>query len=129
MAHLLAIRRWAEVDTEAFRKKSTVTAKFLCIWFGDNRVSNGVVDSLHGGGGRLSWLDKCIDVLVTAASASSRLGNASRVIMGEKAFQTFLLESGLEPESNSSPQELRRVLLSEVERWTPVIKGIGLQLE
>ena len=65
----------------------------------------------------------------TSPDIITRLGNASRVIMGEKAFQTFLLESGLEPESNSSPQELRRVLLSEVERWTPVIKGIGLQLE
>jgi hypothetical protein len=32
-------------------KRALLTAKFLCIWFGNNRVSNGVVDSLHGGWG------------------------------------------------------------------------------
>lgn len=59
----------------------------------------------------------------------SRLVNASRAVMAEKAFQTFLLESGLEPEPDSTPEEVRRVLSSEAERWKPVIKDIGLQLD
>jgi tripartite-type tricarboxylate transporter receptor subunit TctC len=65
----------------------------------------------------------------TNAEIVSRLANASRAVMAEKAFQTFLLESGLEPQPDSAPEEVRRILSSEVERWTPVIKGIGLQLE
>jgi hypothetical protein len=37
--------------------------------------------------------------------------------------------SGLEAEPDSTPEEVRRIITSEVERWTPVIKSIGLQLE
>jgi tripartite-type tricarboxylate transporter receptor subunit TctC len=59
----------------------------------------------------------------------TRLASASRAVMAEKSFQTFLLESGLEPELDSAPQEVRRIMASEVERWAPVIKDIGLQLE
>ena len=65
----------------------------------------------------------------TSPEIVSRLANASHAVMAEKAFQTFLLESGLEPQPDSAPEEVRRILSSEVERWTPVIKGIGLQLE
>jgi tripartite-type tricarboxylate transporter receptor subunit TctC len=65
----------------------------------------------------------------TSPEIISRLANASRAVMAEKAFQTFLLESGLELQPDSTPEELRRILSSEVERWTPVIKGMGLQLE
>ena len=49
--------------------------------------------------------------------------------MADNGFQKFLLDSGLEPEPDSTPDEVRRILASEVERWIPVIKGIGLQLE
>jgi tripartite-type tricarboxylate transporter receptor subunit TctC len=63
------------------------------------------------------------------AEIVSRLADANRSVMAEKDFQTFLLESGLEPEPESTPQEVRRIVASELERWAPVIKHIGLQLE
>jgi tripartite-type tricarboxylate transporter receptor subunit TctC len=65
----------------------------------------------------------------TSPEIVTHLANASRAVMAEKSFQGFLLESGLEPEPDSGPQEVRRILSSELERWTPVIKDIGLQLE
>jgi tripartite-type tricarboxylate transporter receptor subunit TctC len=65
----------------------------------------------------------------TSPEIVTRLANASRGVMAEKSFQSFLLASGLEPEPDSAPQEVRRIVSSEVERWTPVIKDIGLQLE
>jgi len=65
----------------------------------------------------------------TNAEVVKRLSDASRAVMADKAFQKFLLDSGLEPEVDSRPEDVRNVLLSEVERWTPVIRGIGLQLE
>jgi tripartite-type tricarboxylate transporter receptor subunit TctC len=58
-----------------------------------------------------------------------RLAETNHAVMAEKSFQRFLIDSGLEPESDSTPEEVRRIMASEVERWTPVIKGIGLQLE
>ena len=65
----------------------------------------------------------------TSAEIVSRLARASHAVMADKEFQTFLLDSGLEPEPDSTPEEVRRILASEVERWTPVIKGIGLELQ
>ena len=65
----------------------------------------------------------------TSSEVVDRLAKASHEVMAEKRFQEFLLQSGLEPEPDSTPQEVRRILASEVERWAPVIKGIGLQLE
>jgi tripartite-type tricarboxylate transporter receptor subunit TctC len=65
----------------------------------------------------------------TSSETIERLALASQAVMAEKAFQKFLVDSGLEPEPNSTPEEVRRILTSEVERWTPVIKGIGLRLE
>jgi tripartite-type tricarboxylate transporter receptor subunit TctC len=58
-----------------------------------------------------------------------RLTEASRAIMADKGFQKLLLDSGLEPEPDGTPEQVRSVLASEVERWAPVIKGIGLQLD
>jgi tripartite-type tricarboxylate transporter receptor subunit TctC len=58
-----------------------------------------------------------------------RLTEANRAVMADKGFQKFLLDSGLEPEPDRTPEEVRSVVASEVERWTPVIKGIGLQLD
>jgi tripartite-type tricarboxylate transporter receptor subunit TctC len=65
----------------------------------------------------------------TGSEVVNRLVAANRAVMAEKAFQKFLLDSGLEPEPDSTPDEMRRILASEVERWTPVVKGIGLQLD
>jgi tripartite-type tricarboxylate transporter receptor subunit TctC len=64
-----------------------------------------------------------------SAAIVSQLSDANRSVMAEKEFQTFLLDSGLEPEPESTPQEVRRIVASEVERWAPVIKDIGLQLD
>src|ERR1043165_3098335 len=65
----------------------------------------------------------------TDAKTVGRLAEASHAVMAEKGFQKFLLDSGLEPEPDSTPEEAQRIIAGEIERWTPVIKGIGLQLE
>jgi tripartite-type tricarboxylate transporter receptor subunit TctC len=65
----------------------------------------------------------------TSPDVVKRLADASHAVMADKALQQFLLDSGLEPETDSTPESVRQILASEVERWAPVIKGIGLQLE
>jgi tripartite-type tricarboxylate transporter receptor subunit TctC len=65
----------------------------------------------------------------TRADIVKRLADASHAVMADKGFRKFLLDSGLEPELDSTPEGIHRMVSSEVERWTPVIKGIGLQLE
>jgi tripartite-type tricarboxylate transporter receptor subunit TctC len=65
----------------------------------------------------------------TSPDIVKKLADANHAVMADPKFQKFLIDSGIEPEPNSTPQEVRRIIASEVERWTPVIKGIGLQLD
>ena len=65
----------------------------------------------------------------TSADIVNRIAAANHAVMADKALQQFLVESGLEPETDSTPAAMRQILASEVERWAPVIKSIGLQLE
>ena len=65
----------------------------------------------------------------TSSAIVNRLAGASHAAMADKALQKFFLDSGLEPDLESTPEGVRRTLAEEVERWTPVIKGLGLQVD
>jgi len=65
----------------------------------------------------------------TSPDIVKKLADANHAVMADMKFQKFLIDSGIETEPNYTPQEVRRIIASEVERWTPVIKGIGLQLD
>lgn len=65
----------------------------------------------------------------TDGAIVNRLADASRIAMVDSALQRFFLDSGLEPDLASTPDGVRRTLAEEVERWTPVIKGLGLQVD
>jgi len=65
----------------------------------------------------------------TSSAIVNRLAEASHAAMADKGLQKFFLDSGLEPELESTPEGVRRTLAEEVERWTPVIKGLGLQVD
>jgi len=65
----------------------------------------------------------------SARTAPSTAPVPKRRVMPDTALQKFFLDSGLEPERESTPKGVRRTLAEEVERWTPVIKGLGLQVD
>jgi tripartite-type tricarboxylate transporter receptor subunit TctC len=41
----------------------------------------------------------------------------------------MLIESGFEPDVDSSPETFRRLVEEDIARWTPVVKAIGLKLD
>jgi tripartite-type tricarboxylate transporter receptor subunit TctC len=49
--------------------------------------------------------------------------------MTDDVFRHRLIDTGLEPYGDSSPEAARRFVDEEVRRWGPVIKTIGLQVE
>src|SRR5689334_16288577 len=53
----------------------------------------------------------------TSADVIKRLADASRAVMADKGLQKFLLDSGLEPDPGSTPEDVRRIMSSEVDRW------------
>ena len=52
---------------------------------------------------------------------------ASQRVMNDPAMQTALIEQGLEPITNSSPDKVTAFMQEEVARWAPVVKAAGLK--
>jgi len=52
---------------------------------------------------------------------------ATQKTMGDPAMQKALVDQGLEPITNSSPDKVRAFIEEEVARWTPVVKAAGLK--
>src|SRR5882757_5588001 len=51
---------------------------------------------------------------------------ASQKVMEDPAMQKALVDQGLEPITNSSPDKVQAFIEEEVARWTPVVKAAGL---
>ena len=58
-----------------------------------------------------------------------RIGEATRVAMTDETLQKPMIESGFEPILDSGPQAAQRMVVSELARWTPVIKSIGFKVQ
>jgi tripartite-type tricarboxylate transporter receptor subunit TctC len=59
----------------------------------------------------------------------AQIAQATRTALAEPAYRQTLIESGFEPDLDSSPEKFRRLLEDEIARWTPLVKAIGLKLD
>jgi tripartite-type tricarboxylate transporter receptor subunit TctC len=50
-----------------------------------------------------------------------------RQIMTDRDFQRILVNQGFEPVLNSSPEEARKFVQEEYERWGPLVQSLGLK--
>ncbi len=55
------------------------------------------------------------------------IANETRTAMADKALQEQMITQGFEPVLDSGPEEAQRETLSELERWTPIVKKIGFK--
>lgn len=58
-----------------------------------------------------------------------QVAQATRAALAERAYQQALIESGFEPDGDSSPDKFRRALEGDIARWTPVVKALGLKID
>ena len=65
----------------------------------------------------------------TPSSIIDQIANATRKALAERAYQQFLVESGFEPDVNSSPSKFRRTLEEDIARWTPIVRTLGLKID
>jgi len=59
----------------------------------------------------------------------AQIGQVTRTALAEPGYRQTLIESGFEPDLDSTPEKFRRLLEDEITRWTPVVKAIGLKLD
>ena len=57
-----------------------------------------------------------------------QIAAATSTAMAESEMQKNLIDQGMEPVMDSTPEKARRFLEDDIARWTPVIRTIGLQL-
>jgi tripartite-type tricarboxylate transporter receptor subunit TctC len=65
----------------------------------------------------------------TAMEIIEQISRASRAVVADRAYQRFLIESGFQPDTDSTPEKFRQLVEDDIARWTPVIKAIGLKLD
>lgn len=65
----------------------------------------------------------------TPKAIINQVALAARAALAEPDIQQFLIESGLEPDLDSSPEKFGRSLEDDISRWTPVVNAIGLKID
>jgi tripartite-type tricarboxylate transporter receptor subunit TctC len=65
----------------------------------------------------------------TPAAIVERIAQATRAVVAEPAYQQLLVEGGIEPTPDSTPDKFRRSLAADVALWTPVVKALGLKID
>jgi tripartite-type tricarboxylate transporter receptor subunit TctC len=65
----------------------------------------------------------------TPSGIIEQIAEATRTIVAEPAFRQMLIDAGIEPTLNSSPEKFRQSLASDVALWAPVVKTLGLKID
>ncbi len=58
-----------------------------------------------------------------------QIAQATHTALAERAYQQMLIEAGIEPTPDSSPENFRRMLADDVALWTPVVTALGLKID
>jgi tripartite-type tricarboxylate transporter receptor subunit TctC len=59
----------------------------------------------------------------------AQVAQAARVTLADRDFQQMLIEAGLEPDLDSTPEKFLRSLEGDIAHWTPVVNAIGLKID
>jgi tripartite-type tricarboxylate transporter receptor subunit TctC len=65
----------------------------------------------------------------TPRAIIEQISQASRTALTERPYQQMLIESGFEPDLNSTPESFRRLMEEDITRWAPIVKAIGVKLD
>jgi tripartite-type tricarboxylate transporter receptor subunit TctC len=65
----------------------------------------------------------------TPAGIIDQIAQATRTVVADPGFKQMLVEAGIEPTLESSPEKFRQSLAADVALWTPVVKALGLKID
>jgi tripartite-type tricarboxylate transporter receptor subunit TctC len=65
----------------------------------------------------------------TPRAIIEQIAQATHTAIAERAYQQMLIESGFEPDVDSSPDKFRRLIEDDIARWIPLVQTIGLKLD
>jgi tripartite-type tricarboxylate transporter receptor subunit TctC len=65
----------------------------------------------------------------TSSAIVDQIARANHAALAEPGYQRMLVETGFEPDLDSSPEKFRRLIEAEIAKWTPVVAAIGLKID
>jgi tripartite-type tricarboxylate transporter receptor subunit TctC len=65
----------------------------------------------------------------TPKAIIDQIGDATRKVMADEAFQKVLTDAGLEGISDSNSEKAKRFMEEELVRWEPVVKAAGMKAQ
>src|SRR5438552_1821729 len=57
------------------------------------------------------------------------LAQATRAAVADPGYMKLLLDAGIEPTLDSSPEKFRQSLAADIALWTPVVRALGLKID
>ncbi len=65
----------------------------------------------------------------TAKAIIDEVAKANRNLLAEPDYQKMLVETGFEPDVDSSPEIFRRRIEAEIAKWTPIVQELGIKID
>jgi tripartite-type tricarboxylate transporter receptor subunit TctC len=65
----------------------------------------------------------------TPTGIIDRLAKATRAGVADATYRQIVLDAGIEPTPESSPEKFRQVLAADIALWTPVVRSLSLKLD
>ena len=65
----------------------------------------------------------------TADAIINRIAAANHTLVTERDYQKMLVETGFEPDVDSSPEIFRRRIEAEIDKWAPIVAALGLKID
>ena len=65
----------------------------------------------------------------TAKAIIDQVAEANHALLAEADYQKMLVETGFEPDIDSSPDIFQRRIAAEIAKWTPVVRTLGIKID
>ena len=65
----------------------------------------------------------------TATAIIDQIAQANHAVLAESDYQKMLVETGFEPDVDSSPEIFRRRIEAEIAKWTPIVQALGIKID
>jgi tripartite-type tricarboxylate transporter receptor subunit TctC len=65
----------------------------------------------------------------TPSEIVEQIARATRTAVAEPAYRQMLIDAGIEPTPDPSPDKFRRSLAADVALWTPVVNALALKID
>jgi tripartite-type tricarboxylate transporter receptor subunit TctC len=65
----------------------------------------------------------------TPSGIIEHVAQATRTLVAERAWQQMLIDAGIEPILDSTPEKFRQSLAADVALWAPVVKKLGVKID